>query len=558
MRHVDGALLSVDVGTGESAETDIDQVLEAYVGGRGVATKVAYDDIPFDADPFGPENRLVFAAGPLQQSKMSFTGRMNLTGLSPLTNGLLSSNAGGYLSRNFVKTGYSAVEVSGVSDDLVALHVRDDGVELEPVPDLEGALVSEVTEYMEDTHGIGSEKLATVGPAGENRVRFASVMTYDHRAFARGGLGAALGAKNVKCISFDGSASTGGMFPEAASEVHRAAATSDDGKRDFGTPHSTEFINDLFSLPTKYFSEFSFDGASKIGRDAVGEKKYKKGTCSVCAFACKLPTRDEATGLETEGPEFETVFSFGSNCMVDDFVAIMKSNDLCDELGLDTVSCGDVVAAYLESEDEFGNEELVHETVERIAHREGIGDLLAEGIDRFHEDLGVDNWTVKGLEFPAHDGRVLHGQGLSYAVANRGADHLYSAEILGMEYGGDLEPEGLEGKPTILVEDENRAGFRDSGIICSFSAGHIDDAQIESLFDAEMADLLAVGDRVVTLERHFNNQRGIARDADRLPYDLPGFEDALDEYYAARGWRNDGVVPDDQVPSTASVRPELA
>jgi aldehyde:ferredoxin oxidoreductase len=296
-------------------------------------------------------------------------------------------------------------------------------------------------------------------------------------------------------------------------------------------------------MPTKYFEKQSFEVIGEISGDRVEEKKYKKEACSVCAFACKLPTRDEQSGVATEGPEFETLFSFGTNCMVDDVVSIMKSNQLCDELGMDTISAGNAVAAYLASEDAFGDDELIHETVEKIAYRDGIGDTLADGISRFHEDLGVENWTNKGLDFAAHDGRVLHGQGLSYAVSNRGGDHMYSSFLV-LEYDGQVDPEGLEGKPQRLIERENWAALRDSGVICAFSGGYVDDEAYEALFDAEYDELLEIGSRVVELERHFNNKRGFDRDDDTLPFEIEGFDAALDEYYESRGWNANGTVPD--------------
>uniref|UniRef100_UPI003EBAE7CF aldehyde ferredoxin oxidoreductase C-terminal domain-containing protein n=1 Tax=Natronomonas sp. EA1 TaxID=3421655 RepID=UPI003EBAE7CF len=234
---------------------------------------------------------------------------------------------------------------------------------------------------------------------------------------------------------------------------------------------------------------------------------------------------------------------------VDDIVDVMKSNELCDRYGLDAISCGNVVAAYLASEDEFGNVELVHELVEQIAFREGDGDLLAEGIDRFHEELGVENWTVKGLDFAAHDGRTLNGQGLSYAVANRGADHMYTT-MYAWEYplvANDeaFDPTGLDGKPAHVIEQENARALEDCGVVCRFSRGFMTPERFEKLFDAEYDDLVSVGSRVVELERHFNNQRGFDRGDDRLPYELPDFETALDEYYELRGWNDDGTVPDD-------------
>ncbi len=548
MLHAEGPLLTIDVSERTAEATDIDDVLAETIGGRATATALAHDRIPFDADPFGPENRAYLSTGPLQMSQMSFTGRMNMTGLSPLTDGLVSTNAGGYLSRNFAGAGLSVLELVGESDDLLALHVTDgdDGpdVEFERVPELAGAKTSEVSDYMDEHHELGPENCITIGPAGENLVRYASVMTFDSRAFGRGGLGAVLGSKNVKCVTFEGDSHPDIEIPNPpAMDVHREAATSDDRMKRQGTTGGTEFINDNFALPTRYFDEYEFESADQIGGDAVEEKKYKKGACSQCAYACKLPTRDEDRGVETEGPEFETVYSFGSCQGVDDIVDVMQSNELCDQLGMDTISAGVTMAAYLKSEDEFGNAELVHETLKKTARREGVGDLLAEGTHRAHEELGVDDYTVKGLEFAAHDGRVLHGQGLSYAVANRGADHMYGG-MLGLEYSGELDPEGTLGKAETLVEKENRNVIRDSGVVCAFAGDYITDERLATLLETDYDRLQEIGAAAIVRERHFNNQRGKDVADDRLPYEIPDLADAVQEYYDARGWNDDGTVGD--------------
>ncbi|AFK19700.1 aldehyde ferredoxin oxidoreductase [Haloferax mediterranei ATCC 33500] len=561
MRHAEGPLCSVDLTAWTVGTTDIDDVLESYLGGRGVGTKLVYDRVPFDASPLGPENRLVLAAGPMQQSRMSFTGRTSLTGVSPLTDGLVSSNAGGFLSRNLVGTGYGAVEFTGAADELLAVHVRPDGVEFEPVPDLEGEEVPAVTEYADTEWDLDAEQLICIGPAGENEVRFAAVMTTETRAFGRGGLGAVMGSKNLKVVTFEGDDAPDVEieFPSEAMDVHRKAATSDHAMKRQGTNAGTDYANEVEALPTRYFSEREFEGVEGINGDAVESKKYKKGTCSQCAFACKLPTKDEAADIETEGPEFETMMAFGSNCAVDDIVEVMKSNDLCDRLGMDTISCGDTIAAYLMAEDEFGNVDLIHELVEQIGYREGIGDLLAEGTHRAHEELGVHDWTVKGMDFPAHDGRHLHGQGLSFATANRGADHMY-ASFYALEYpyvekSKAVEPHGLDGKPELLVKKENHNAVLDSGVVCKFSRDFLDEETLATLLDTTYDRLQDVGNRIVTLERHFNNQRGFDRDDDRLPYDLPGFEHALSEYYEIRGWSDDGVVPESAVGGTSGAAP---
>lgn len=552
MLHAEGPLLSIDLADRRTHTEEIDDVLESFIGGRGVATKLAHDRIPFDADPLGPENRLYFTTGPMQMSFMSFTGRMNATALSPLTTGLASTNAGGFMSRNFADSGYSAVELVGESDELIAVHVTDDGVEFEPVPDLEQATVSEVSAYMDDHHGLGKDNIAAIGPAGENLVRFAAIMTTESRAFGRGGTGAVLGSKNVKAVTFEGDSAPEIDIPDISMDIHREASQVDHIMKRQGTTSVTDLANEMGTFPTRYFEDVRFDNYERINGSAVEAKKYKKGTCSACAFACKLPTRDEETGLETEGPEFETLMAFGGNCEVDDIVSIMQSNELCDEFGMDTISCGNTVAAYLKANDAFGDSDLVHETVEKIAYRDGDGDLLAEGIHRCHDQLGVEDWTVKGMSFSAHDGRTLNGQGLSFATANRGADHMY-ATFYAWEYplvsrDESVDPSGLEGKAPLVVEQEQRRALEDCGVICRFSRGMQSVERLEELFMADYDELLDVGERVVTLERHFNNQRGFDREDDELPYDLPDFEDALDDYYAAHGWNPDGTVPEGAVP----------
>jgi aldehyde:ferredoxin oxidoreductase len=476
---------------------------------------------------------------------------MNATAVSPLTGGLVSSNAGGFMSRHFTGAGYGAVEIAGASDTLLAVHVSDEGVEFEAVPGLEGATVPEVSGHMADEHGLEAEQVACVGPAGENRVRFASIMTTESRAFGRGGLGAVLGAKNVKAITFEGDSAPEVALPDAATAVHRDAATSDSIMKRQGTTSVSDLANEVNGMPSYYWSELEFDGIEGINGSAVEEKKYKKGTCSQCAFACKLPTRDEETGLETEGPEFETTFAFGSNAGVDDIVDVMQSNELCDIYGLDTISCGNTIAAYLAAEDEFGNAELIHDLVKQIAYREGVGDTLAEGIARCHDELGVADYTVKNLDFAAHEGRTLHGQGLSYAVANRGADHMYSTfyawEYPLVDSEDAFSPAGLEDKAPAVARQENARALEDCGVVCRFSRSIMTPERFEALFDADYEDLLGVGGQVVELERAFNNRRGFTAAADDLPYRgyIEGdLDEAIAEYYQIRGWTEDGVVPD--------------
>lgn len=552
MLYAKGKLLSINVGSQSTNTFEINSIAEDYLGGRALATRLAHERIPFDVDPIGPANRLIFTTGPLQMSQMSFTGRMNCTAVSPLTDGLLSSNAGGFISRNFADTGHAAVELVGKSDELTIVHVRDDEVIFEPVPDLHHATVPETLSYLESTHKITSDQTAIIGPAGEEDVRFASIMTSGDRAFGRGGLGAVMGAKNIKAVTFEGDSPTEIEIPDIQRRIHKEAGTDDHIMKSQGTVSVMNLANEVDGLPSYYFSEQSFEDVQNINGSAVAEKKYKKGTCSACAFACKLPTRDEEAGIETEGPEFEVAMAHGSNSGVNDIVEIMKSNRLCDIYGLDAISAGNTVAAYLASNNEFGNTNLIHELIEKIAHRQGVGDKLAEGIDRIHDELEVENWTVKGLDFAAHEGRVLHGQGLSYAVANRGADHMYSTfysaeyPLVGKEQA--MDPEGTLGKAERLVRRENLMAVNDSGVLCKFARDYMNPERYEKLLKREFESLLEIGDKTVTLERHFNNQRGFDHADDTLPYDLPNLGEALEEYYTERGWEN-GIVQETALPS---------
>jgi len=491
-----------------------------------VATRLAHERVPFDADPLGPENRAVFTTGPMQASQMSFTGRTNCTALSPLTDGLLSSNAGGFVSRHLAATGYGAIELAGASDDLVIVHVRDDGVEFEAVPDLAGATVSETTGYLEDERDISSDRTAVIGPAGENEVRFASIMTTEERAFGRGGLGAVLGAKNVKAVTFGGDSAPGLEISATANEIHREAATEDHIMKEQGTVAVMDLANEMDGLPSYYFSERSFAGVEDQRRRRRGEEVQEGNLLGVCV---RLQAPDPGRGARRRdrGPRVRGGDGVRLEFGVDDIVDVMESNRLCDEYGLDAISAGNTIAAYLAAEDEFGNRELIWDLVDKIAQRDGVGDTLAEDRSdprgpRRGELVGEEH----GLRGPR--GRLLHGQALSYAVANRGADHMYatfySVEYPLVEEAEAMEPAGFEGKADRLVERENLMALNDSGVVCKFSRDFMTPERYELLFDADFEELLAAGARTVTLERHFNNRRGIDGDDDRLPYEeeLPG------------------------------------
>jgi len=272
----------------------IDDVPRTNVGGRAVATALAHERILFDADPFGSENRAYLATGPLQQSGMSFTGRMNMTGLSPLTDGLVSTNAGATLAE-LRRNGNQRPRGRRTERRATGRSRDGSGRRVRSGPGTRGGDGAGNLRIHDRTPRPRSDNCIAIGPAGENRVRFASVMTFDSRAFGRGGLGAVLGSKNVKCVTFEGDAAPPVEIPDPPEmDIHREAAQSDDLMRRQGTTGSTEFINDNFALPTRYFSEYEFEHADRIGGNAVEEKEVQEGR--VLGLRLRLQAADAGRG----------------------------------------------------------------------------------------------------------------------------------------------------------------------------------------------------------------------------------------------------------------------
>jgi len=432
MRHTRGPLLTIDVGRREASETAIDAVCSAFIGGRGVGTKLATDRLPRDADPLGPANRLYVSTGPLQTSNVSFTGRTAATSLSPLTDGLLSSNAGGFVSRNIAATGYAAIEVTGQSDTLLAVHVSDQGVEFESVPELAGAEVSAVSEYVQKTRGLGPDSIACIGPAGENEVRFAAIVTSGSRVFGRGGLGAVLGAKDVKFLTFTGDSERTVELPSVAMDVHREAAESDHIMKRQGTASLTEFANEIEALPTRYFSEQSFDGARAIGGEQVEAKNTERGPARRVRSPANCRPATTPRDLKRRGRSSRRSWALEATPG-----STRSSRSCARTIAVTNLAStrSPVVTWFLHTSPAATSSGTPTSSTKpsKRSVAAGIGDVLAAGIDRCHDELGVENWTMKGMEFAAHDGRALNGQALAFATANRGADHLYGSMYV-LEY----------------------------------------------------------------------------------------------------------------------------
>lgn len=549
-------LLEVELSKGKISEKDLPEEYAKFLGGRGLAVKLLSDLVEQEVIPLSSENKLIFSTGALINSRIPMSGRSNATSISPLTNTIFSSNVGGMFGHNLSSTGYDVLIISGKAKEPVYLAI-DKQPSLQTASNIWGKDVFETTGYLMQKHGVKEGNIACIGLAGENQNYFGNIMIQKHRAFGRGGLGAILGYKKLKAIVSQG----GKKRPEPrlrklSKRLREKIAGIDTKLKTQGTSGVVNTANKNEAFPTRYFITNKFEFADKINGDAMEGHKVKSGTCYSCPVACKMITKSERYDIVTDGPEYETVVFQGSNLGISNIDAIIKSNDLCDRYGLDTISSGNIMGAFIEACEKgkknynisWGAEKKVHRLIEKMARNKGVGKELQHGTKTFCKKYGIEAITVKGLDVPGHDPRALYGQALGYATSNRGADHLYSTTYKD-EYNHELRQE-IKGKARLLIRNENRNAVLDSLGLCKFSTTfYRDDDYLEImsvLLDKEvsMEEFQSIGSEIVDMERGFNNKRGFDSSHDILPKRLkvPGIEIELKEYYRSRGWSADGRV----------------
>jgi|Deesub1362A_J573_1020465.scaffolds.fasta_scaffold00908_1 aldehyde:ferredoxin oxidoreductase len=522
-----------------------------FIGGRGLGLRllVEHTEDP-SVDAFSSENLLVYSIGPLSKTNVPFSGRMNLTSFSPLTNTVFSSNVGGFLSEELYKTGYDAVVVTGKAENPCYL-VIDRAPRIVDKKSLWGKDVFETSEYIKEKENVKDRNIACIGPAGENLVRFANIMVQKHRAFGRGGLGAVMGSKNLKAIVFKGKKREK-RNPDFIDELRKKVRETPSNLKTMGTSNIITIANDNEALPTRYYAETKFERVDDISGERLKDFTIKADTCFSCLVACKRITKSETFNVTTDGPEYETLMAFGSNLLNSDLESIIYLNDLCDRYGIDTISAGSAVGCLIRGASQgmvqhairWGDIKKIEKVLNDIVHRKGIGEELAEGSAKFGKRYGIQSFHVKGLDLPGHDGRGLYGQALSYAVSNRGADHLYATVYID-EYNQPHRKD-IKGKSRIVIKNENRNAVLDSLVLCKFSVRFYDEEDIERIadfsFNMEMEDLMRTGERIVNLERFVNSRRGFSRKDDILPpkMNIP-IEEELQQYYRLRGWDEEGI-----------------
>lgn len=590
-----GKILRVNLTELKVSEEEIpESMAKMFVGGVGLATKYLYDEVKKGVDPLGPDNKLIFMTGPLTGTACPSAGRYNVVSKSPLTGTWAQANSGGFWAPEFKSTGYDGIIFEGISPKPVYLVCEDDKAELRDASHLWGEKVPDTTIEIQKELGEGF-KVACIGPAGEKLVRIACVMNDTHRAAGRCGLGAVMGSKKLKAIAAKGSKKVEIAKPEVFREVAKKqyALINDSmlkvGLETHGTNLLLDMVNVRGGLPTQNWQIGMFEKVENVNGPALTENILKdRVACYACPIACGRVSEIKTgkwTGSEGEGPEYESVVLLGTACSVDDLNAITKANFLCNEYGIDTISTGSIIAFAMECyekgiltkedagglEIKFGDGNILVELTEKIGVREGIGDLLAEGVKRMAEKLnkGSEKFAmhVKGLELPAYDSRAAKITGLGYAVASRGGDHMT----------GYIQGPTFIDTPFLVVDDskiddvyvpkpkdarvlrdlENALTMFDVAGTCKFMGLMLDAHEWVQLiasvtgWEFSIEDFKKTGERVVNLSRAFNMRDGFSRTDDTLPKRLleepmpdgpakghivEQLDSLLDNYYQERGW----------------------
>jgi aldehyde:ferredoxin oxidoreductase len=599
-----GKLLRVNLSTGEVDVEKLDKdILAKFVGSRGVNSYLAYKHVKPGIDPLGPENVLIFGVGPLTGTLAPASGRWTVTTKSPMTGILGDANSGGHWAAELKYAGFDHILIEGASDHPVYLYVSDGQAEIRAASHLWGKDTWETTALLKKELMDPDVKVTCIGQAGENLVKFAAVINDRTRAAGRTGVGAVMGSKQLKAIAVRGmqpvEIARPKEFGETTLRIHKMLREdwpAYEGLADQGTAGLVAAGLAIGWMPVRYFrsTEFPLDALS--GETLVEKYKVQSVGCFGCPVHCShYYTVREGTykGTAGEGPEYETIAAVGSKCGIDELDAVLYMNNLLNRYGLDSIDSGNAIAilmdlkerGFITDEDagglelEWGSTETAIEIIHKIAHREGIGDLLAEGslktAQKYGEEAAAGVWQIKGLGNISVEMRALKGANLGYATSTRGLDHLRGMCVpeevqLPPEAGEALygipqigDPDTYERKSEAVVWLEKFTATAAASGICLFNTAWI----CSPLGPKELAELLTtatgveydeervfeVGERIYNLERAFIVREGITREDDYPPdmaFEVPipdgprkgavvdrgEYEKMLDEYYQRMGW----------------------
>jgi len=598
-----GKVLRVGLRTGEVREEPLDpQVARHYVGGRGLGMSYLLREADARCDPLGDENPLIMAVSPLTGTRAPTGARYMVVTKSPLTGAVTCSNSGGYFPTEMKRVGLDMIIFEGKAREPVYLWIDRDRAELRSAAHLWGKDTHATQEaLLEETDP--QARVACIGPAGERLVRFAAIMNDHDRAAGRSGVGAVMGSKRLKGVVVRGESEV----PIADEQTFKAICRKYlEGFREstkevpsalrlHGTSVTVMTTQNHGVLPTRNFQQGTFEGWQGIHGETLTEK-YLLGprACFGCPIGCGRVTRvtDSPYEGEGEGPEYETVYSLGSSCGVDNLAAVTKANYLCNELGLDTISMGATISCAMELSERgylpeadvgrqlrFGDPEAIVDLTRMTGLREGFGDILAEGSLRMAEQYGHPEFAMvsRGQEFAGYDPRGEQGMGLAYATSSIGASHMRGdpayIELIGVPML--IDPLTWEDKPRLVKDWQEVFAIIDAAGLCVFftvrnlvsPTRDIRPVGILELLNAatgvgyDMDELMRVGERIINAERYFLAQAGFSRKDDSLPPriveepmpDGPAkgmvchLDEMLTAYYELRGWDQNGIPRDEKL-----------
>ncbi|HEY5292694.1 MAG TPA: aldehyde ferredoxin oxidoreductase family protein [Burkholderiales bacterium] len=574
-----------------------------YIGQRGLATKYFVEEVDAKVDPLSPDNKIIWATGPLTGTMASTGGRYSVITKGALTGAIACSNSGGYWGAELRMAGWDMIIFEGKSAKPVYLVIEDDKAELHDAAFIWGKSVWETEPAIKARHQEPQMRVSSIGRAGETGCLYAAVVNDLHRAAGRSGVGTVMGSKNLKAIGVRGTKGVGNIrdfkafmqATTAAKKVLHDNAVTGQGLPTYGTQVLMNVINTMGALPTRNHRDVQFEGAKDISAEAMHEPRKTDGkanlvtnqACFGCTIACgriskidekhfSVVNRPQYFGA-SGGLEYEAAWALGAANGVNDLEALTFANFICNEQGMDPISFGATVGAVMELYDmgvltkeqlgidaKFGSAEALTHFVEITAKGEGFGKEIAQGSKRLtakygHPDLSM---SVKGQEFPAYDSRGIQGMGLAYATSNRGACHLrgytVASEVLGIPVKTD--PLVTEGKADLVKAFQDATAVFDSAGVCVFTtfAWTLADLQpqLAAACSSEftLEELGKIGERVWNMEREFNNRAGFTSKDDSLPKRLltepaktgpakglvSGLDKMLPEYYKVRGWDKEG------------------
>ncbi len=555
MKGYFNTLLRVDLDAQTYRYEEIpDEVLTSGLGGKGLGIHYLERENPVGVSPFSPSNRFIITVGPITGTNVWSQSRFSVFSKSPATGGYGESYCGGSAAPRIKGCGVDVIVLEGKSPYLCFLKFSEEGVTFEDARRWQGAETYETEEALLSESRDGARAMV-IGPSGENGVVCASIKSDRWRSLGRGGLGAVLGSKNVKGISFAGEKRPEYADPALLRRVISTVAKKGKGAKatevyqKFGTPNQVSVTNSQKCFPNRYWQSGYLNGWENLSAEYMQEHfEVKRHGCPNCFLQCtKLSTIQEGRhhGLQIEGPEYETIYALGGLNCLDTLEEVVFLNDICDRLGMDTMTAGNLSAfaieAYRRGKSEFALEynqpDRMAELFHMIAHRRGFGDTLADGIKAAAKTLDLEDLAVhvKGLEPAGFDPRVLKGMGLSYATSARGACHLrgtfYKAELT-----GEIDPQAVEGKAELHIDYEDRAALFDSLVLCRFFRDFFGWDELADLvagstgMHLEKEELQRLANDITERTRAFNHREGISREEDRLPpslVDKPNDEGAV-------------------------------